>query len=117
MLINRITRPEEQLTQVVFILDYVQLFFGSDIFTFYNDPIITEGRNSKHRDTPGFCDKLVSFIGLFITEMSVAENGSLTLFLDNKFSIFVPTENLNTEGPEAWQFSEAKGQIWVQANV
>ena len=117
MLINRISRPEEPLTQVVFILDYVQLFFGEDIFTFYNDPIITDGCRSKHRDTVGLCDKLVSLIGSFIIEISVAENGSLTLFLNNKFSIFVPTESSNTSGPEAWQFYEAKGQIWVQANV
>jgi|SRR5690606_10348054 len=117
MLRNRIHPPKEPLSQVVFILDYVQLFFGENVFTFYNDPIITENHHSKHRDTPGFCDKIVNLIGLCISQISVAESGALTLCFSQNLSIFVPTENSNTEGPEAWQFSEANGQIWVQANV
>lgn len=104
--------PEAPLTQVVFVHDYIQLVFQDDCFSIYNTAELKQDGNSLLRGQFGFCDALVSLIGLPLT--SVSSQPLLSLRFQGGAE-FIVTEAFS--GPEAWQYSSPSSQTVVAQNA
>ncbi len=104
--------PAEPLSQVVFIHDYIQLVFQEACFTIYNSVELWLGETPVLQGRPGFCDTLVSLIGLSIISVSVRPVLSLTF---QSGVTLVVTEACN--GPEAWQYNSPGYPIVVEQNA
>ena len=107
-------QPDEQLTSVVFIFDYMQLVFGEATLSLYLPPVFTTGDRMLSVDDEGFCDGVVALIGQS-ARMSCSDAGLELRFSDGK-ALSVPSGDAQSPHPEAWQFGRSDGLIVVQPN-
>ena len=100
------------LSQVVFVHDYIHLVFQDACFSIYNTAELKQDGHLLLQGQFGFCDALVSLIGLPLT--SVSSQPLLSLRLQGGAE-FVVTEACS--GPEAWQYSSPSSQTVVVQNA
>lgn len=104
--------PVAPLSQVVFVHDYIHLVFQDACFSIYNTAELKQDGNLLLQGQFGFCDALVSLIGLSLT--SVSSQPLLSLRFQGGAE-FVVTEACS--GPEAWQYSSPSSQTVVVQNA
>ncbi len=107
-------RPIEPISQVVFIHDYFQLVFQDETFSIYNHVELKIGDRHVHGGQAGFCDELVSLIGQRATEVTRPEGFALSVHFESGVQLLVSDYGL---GPEAFQFNNVAGHLFVEQNV
>ena len=74
--------PTEQLSQMVFVHDYIQLVFQDERFSIYNRASITLNDTALKQRETGFADALVSLIGQRVVSVREATEPMLTLVFE-----------------------------------
>jgi hypothetical protein len=107
-------QPQDLLSEVVFVHDYVQLVFQDCGFTLYNPLIYRDKGVTLTQGDAGFCDALVKLIGSSAT----VETAPLQLVIRfcNGASVHVATSDNSIHGPEAWTFSRLGHPLVVEQN-
>jgi hypothetical protein len=110
--------PTEPLTQVVFVHDYVQLVFDTDILSIYNPMTfhVSQGERLAQGQI-GFADALVGLIGAKALSVHTSQDQCLALQFESKGKLAVRRATDDSARPEAFQFSSGAGDIVVQQNV
>ncbi len=93
--------PIDELEQVVFVHDYIQLVFGDVRISFYGATSVRSRHAFYEREKPGFCDALVKLIGQKATALDAAADCRLTIGFASGETVVV----LPTVGPEAWGYA------------
>ena len=96
----------EPLSQVWFVLDYVQVRFGECVLTVKN--VMEVEPELGHRLREGqrrFCDALVGLIGSRIMSFELIAGEAFTLRLDRNRAISVLLSRDAVRGPEAFEVS------------
>ena len=107
-------QPQDPLSQVVFVHDYLQLVFQDCAFTLYNCATYTKGTTALRQGQIGFCDALVSLIDQ--DARTEVRSESLVLHFTSGAVVSVPTSGPNARGPEAWQFNRLGAPPVVEQN-
>jgi hypothetical protein len=94
----------DELSQVVFIYDYLQLVFQRVHFTLLTPPTLTSGGRTYRYGESGFCDELVGLISSRATAAEHNDQDDLTITFATGASISVATTDPRATGPEAWQY-------------
>jgi hypothetical protein len=108
-------QPEDPLSQVVFVHDYLQLVFQECAFTIYSKAMYTLGVIAIRQGELGFCDALVSLIEQ-TTQVDFAGN-TLSLRFTSGAVVSVESSGAASRGPEAWQFGWFGGPLVVEQNA
>lgn len=108
-------QPEDSLSQVVFVHDYLQLVFQECSFTIYNQATYTQGAIAIRQGGAGFCDALVSLIQQKV-QVDFAGN-TLSLRFNSGAVVSVESSGAASRGPEAWQFGWFGGPLVVEQNA
>ena len=108
-------QPEDPLSQVVFVHDYLQLVFQDCAFTIYNTASYSADSGELRQGQPGFCDAIVSLIDQ--TAQVVALTSSLLLHFSGGAVVSVHVSDSDSCGPEAWQFNRLGGPTVVEQNA
>jgi len=111
-------KPTEPLTQVVFVHDYVQLVFDTEILSVYN-PMSFRGSQGEglEQGQIGFADALVGLIGAKASSVNTSQAECLALQFENNGRLAVRRGTDEVPGPEAFQFSSVAGHVVVQQNI
>jgi hypothetical protein len=110
--------PTEPLTQVVFVHDYVQLVFDTDILSVYN-PMTFRGSQGAalEQGQIGFADALLGLIGAKASSVETSQVECLALQFESKGRLAVRRATDESARPEAFQFNSEAGRVVVQQNV
>ncbi len=110
-------KPHAPLTQVVFVHDYFQLVFDTQVLGVYNPAKLTVGARAFELGRPGFADALVSLLGSRVVQAkSLSESGLLLTFEGGAiFEVLSPPSEQGIL--EAYSFTEANGRIVVAHNA
>ena len=108
-------QPEDALSQVVFVHDYLQLVFQGCGFSLYNVVTYCQGATTIRQGRPGFSDALVSLIDQ--TASVETQPGALLLRFSGGAILSFPTAGPDVRGPEAWQFNRLGGPTVVEKNA
>lgn len=109
-------QSRDPLSQVVFIFDYLQIYFQDAVFTIYNLATYAHGSVTIRQGEPGFCDSLVALIGQTARVQVHPEMGLIIRFHGGA-SITVSSSDPNACGPEAWNFCRSNGPLIVNHNT
>jgi hypothetical protein len=104
--------PAAELTQVVFVHDYLQLVFDGERFSVYNRAALKVSGQILPQGAPGFADALVRLIGR--RALDAQTEPSLVLQFEGGVSFAVESSGV---GPEAWQYDGNGGEIVVAQNA
>ena len=105
--------PSDGLTQVRFVHDCIQLVFQDVCFNLNNKVRIENDTDVFIQGEPGFCDALVSFLGLRPVEVA---REPLTFDFGMGVRIIVQNDQASVSGPEAWTAHFSSGEIVVEQN-
>ncbi len=95
--------PVDELEQVVFIHDYLQLVFGDVRISLYGATSVCGHRGSYGHEEFGFCDALVKLIGQHAIALSAEANHRLTIeFASGETVVVLPTADT-----EAWEYASS----------
>jgi hypothetical protein len=102
------------LSQVWFVLDYLQLQFGDCHHATILNPPIFRFPNSTEltRKENGFCDALVSNIGQSLTDANLVDGVALTFYFENGTQLIVPILKGSANNPEAAEIGS-----WIVFNT
>jgi hypothetical protein len=109
-------KPSEPLSQVVFIHDYLQLWFQDERFNVYNLAEIEHGGAKLAQGQLGYCDSLVALIGQRVVGVSKSDSHMLVLSFEGgaRFSVRGDAEAIH--GPEAFEFNGEGQYLVVEPN-
>lgn len=107
--------PPEPLSEVAFVLDYIQLAFQNEGFNFYNDIEVRRGTDRFVKGLPGFCDVLVGLMGLRVHQAVACESQLRMAFDDGTILRTLPLASTQS-WPEAWQFNSPGRPVVVGRN-
>jgi hypothetical protein len=107
--------PPQPLSKVVFVHDYLQLVFGSDVFTLYNRVQLKIGSALMVQGETGFCDELVRLISQKVLETH--DRHALTMAFENGAELSVLNGETDVSGPEAFQYDGPDNLIIVEQNA
>lgn len=96
--------PQEPLSQVIFIHDYLQLVFQDEVFSIYNVSKLVNDGTELTQGTPGFCDAMVNLIEQHVVGVSSTTEYPLSLMFNNGSQFVVLGGDLGSRGPEAFQY-------------
>jgi hypothetical protein len=105
----------EKLSAVTFVMDYSQVDFDGNRFTFYIWPVATiERREYKFKDQL-YRDKLCSLITRVVVKASFVDNEELTILFDNsdKLSLSLDHSNPDIVAPEIAMFTDTNKNWYV----
>jgi hypothetical protein len=103
---------DEDLSSVVFVMDYAQFGFNGASLTSFVWPIVHHGEKALSEAEPGYRDALCRLIGL--TVLDVAEDAeSLTLDFGKGVSLSISLRPEDAVGPENATFISETGLLWV----
>jgi hypothetical protein len=105
----------EKLSSVTFVMDYLQIDFDGNRFTFYIWPvIIVEGINYNFGDAL-YRDKLCSLISKIISEVTLIDNEKMIIKFDdsNKLHLSLDPNNPEIIIPEIAHFTDVNGKWYV----
>jgi hypothetical protein len=106
--------PRAPLSQVVFVHDYVQLYFQDDILTIYNDISLQQSNAPFRTGAPGFCDALIRLIGASVVRSSSEPGQPLQLWFGSGDTLVVDT-NPRSGRPDAWMYGPVGGPWSVES--
>jgi len=101
------------LSAVEFVEDYLQLRFDGGCISSYTQPTISWGDESLTWGQPGYRDALCRQIGCRVEHAEVAEGQYLSIAFENGALISISLRDDDYGGPEALQFRNDDGGIWV----
>lgn len=104
--------PQEPLSQVVFVLDYVQLDFHECRYSIFNAFSIHLSERELRRNETGFCDALVSLIGQRLVSATVEDDHLCFVFAQGD----VVRVDASGPSPEAWILHQHNGPMIVEEN-
>jgi hypothetical protein len=107
--------PEQPLSQVVFIHDYVQLIFQNEGFSIFNRSKLTPTSGVLHYGEREFADALVRLIGHRVVACSMGEGLTLTFEGGEVFSVLADEEDVR--GPEAFSYARDGVTLVVEQNA
>lgn len=110
-------KPSEPLSQVVFVHDYFQLVFQEERFNIYNLADLESGGAKVTQDQPGFCDALVSLIGLRVMAVAHSDAFALKLSFELGAQVIVRCDDAAINGPEAFEYSGNNQLLVVVQNT
>ena len=87
----------EKLSSVTFVMDYVQLDFDGNGFTFYIWPRVTNEITEYRFGDQFYRDKLCSLITKIVTSVSAVENQEMTIFFDNGNKLSLSLDSTNPD--------------------
>lgn len=100
------------LSSVEFVQDYVQLRFDGPCLTAYTHPIVNLGRECLVWGVSGYSDRLCEQIGS--TVIAAGANGTeVSVGFESGAVISVSLLDEDYIGPEAIQFTNEEGSIWI----
>jgi hypothetical protein len=105
----------EKLSSVTFVMDYVQLDFDGNRFTFNVWPAITlKGKEYKFGE-PSYRDSLCSLIGQVVKKPVGEENQHITITFENgdKLTISLDPQNPELVTPEIGDFIDTNENWYV----
>ena len=108
-------QPNEPLSQIVFVHDYMQLIFQDCSFTLWNVVSLTGAAGSLRQGAPGFCDAVVGLVGQ--TAQVVVSDTQLAFHFNAGSTLAVPTSGKDARGPEAWMLRRLGGPTVVEQNA
>ena len=107
--------PSKPVTQVVFVHDYVQLFFETEILSIYGRMRFRGLQGDEfEQGQVGFADALAGLIGAKASSVNTSQAECLALQFEEKGRLAVTHDST---GPEAFQFETESGLIVVQQNI
>lgn len=106
--------PQDELSAVSFVHDYIQLVFQDWGFSFYNEVSIDVGTATVHRKDAGFCDLLVGLIGQTAIGTGPNKEVALVLTFESGTRVLVHLADENCDWPEAWQLTNPTAIIVEQ---
>jgi hypothetical protein len=92
------------LSDVTFVMDYVQLGFHGSAFTLYVWPEVSTGTSSYKYQQPGYRDALCEQIGKVVTEVSPLTGEDIFIRFQNDVSFRMSLRDEEYVGPELIQF-------------
>jgi hypothetical protein len=104
--------PAAELSQIVFVHDYLQMVFDSERFSIYNRAALRVSGQILAQGSPGFADALVRLIGR--RALDAQTEPSLVFQFEGGVSLTVESAGV---GPEAWQYNGNGGEIVVAQNA
>ncbi|MVN23468.1 hypothetical protein [Mucilaginibacter arboris] len=88
---------EEKLSSVTFVMDYLQVDFDGNGFTFYIWPVVTvENIEYKFGDSY-YRDKLCSLIAQIVKSVSYVDNKEIVIHFDNENKLFLSLDPNNPD--------------------
>ena len=100
------------LSSVEFVQDYLQLRFDGPCLTAYTRPRIDNADGRLLWGTPRFRDRLCELIGATVTD-AWANEAEVSVSFDSGTVISISMKNEDYTGPEAVQFANEDGSVWV----
>jgi hypothetical protein len=103
------------LSSVEFVRDYIQIRFDGPCLTAITDPFILVENKRYSRSDVGFCDMLLSFIGLQVEKAFVEENELIYIQFSGSRSINVslkPEDYIVVEAA-IFDLNDRSGESWV----
>jgi hypothetical protein len=98
----------EHLSDVIFVMDYLQLGFSGSTITVYSRPIVETGGSRYRFPLAGSRDALCSFIGHTLRRISIEEGESIVLTFDSGV-IEIPLDSASRVNGDAVEFWAKKG--------
>ena len=108
--------PEDPLSEVAFVHDYVQVAFQDARFSLYNTLRLILGPIAFTQGEVEFPGHLVGLIGHRVLSASSSENAFLQLHFEGGAELQVLRAGRFRRGPEAYQFNGLQGLIVVEQN-
>jgi hypothetical protein len=103
----------EQLSSVVFVMDYVQLCFASRCLTVYcNAHQVTKAHVSISWGNPGYRDALCGLIAHKVKKTNVLSDESISFNFDDESVWSMSLRKEDYRGPEAFQFTDPQSKLW-----
>jgi hypothetical protein len=104
----------EKLSSVIFVMDYLQIDFDGNRFTFNIWPEITVDRIDYRFGDQFYRDKLCSLIAKIVSETILIENDKMEIKFDdsNKLYLSLDPTNLEITTPEIVDFVDTNGR-WI----
>jgi hypothetical protein len=105
----------EKLSSVVFVMDYLQLDFDGNRFTFNIWPIVTvDNKQYKYGDS-NYRDKLCLLIAKNVTRVTLQENKELVIEFGAKDQIILSLDPNNPEiiTPEIATFNDTDNNLYI----
>lgn len=109
--------PDEPLSQVVFVHDYLQLVFEDESYSIYNVAKLAGNGTEWLQGEKGFCDALVNLIGRRVKSAVSSTEYPIVLNFEGGVQLQVLSGPLGARGPEAFQFIDKNSQILVEQNA
>lgn len=100
----------EQLSEVAFVQDYIQLHFDGPILTCFNWPKIKNQNGEFAKVSLGYMDELCYQIGKIVLKIDFSETQFLQINFKDDSSIFLSLDKNAYNGPEILMFSNGPGQ-------
>jgi hypothetical protein len=105
----------EELSSIEFVRDYIQFRFDGPCLTVITDPYVIIGHKQYSRTDTGFCDILLSFIGVKVEETSLKESEIIKIHFSvgRSINISLRPEDLQGRSAEAVNFNDGLGGLWI----
>jgi hypothetical protein len=102
----------EPLSDITFVMDYLQIGFSGSVLTIYSRPIAKTAREEYRFPEAGSRDALCSFIGHVLTQVVSKPNDRIILFFDNG-TIEILLDAANRVNGDAAEFWPSKGKAMI----
>lgn len=111
---NPFSRIEgEFLSEVAFVMDYIQLGFSGPYLTAYTYPVVKIGTDLYAWGDAGYRDALCTFITKTVTKTNLIENEEIQLEFNDLGGISISLRPDDRLGAESATFSLGKTELWV----
>jgi hypothetical protein len=96
----------EELKSVAFVEDFLELRFGTPLFTLYDWPHVLLTDFSVAFGEPEYRNALCSLIGEMVSTASLEEDNALTIEFGNGVVLGLSLREEDVDGPESGSYSE-----------
>lgn len=110
-------KPREPLTQVVFVHDYFQLVFDTQVLGIYNPATVSVDGRAIEFGRPGFADALVKLLGSRVVQAKTDSESGLLLTFESNATLEILGSPSEGGILEAYSFTESNGPIVVAHNA
>ena len=104
----------EKLSSVTFVMDYMQVDFDGNRFTFYIYPTVTIENINYNFGSPFYRDKLCLLITKIVQNVKIVDNEKLTIEFNDSSKLNLSLDSNNPDIiVEIGTFTDTKGQLYV----
>jgi len=102
------------LTSAEFVHDYFQLRFPDEYLLAYNHAVLKHANHKTSLTDPTtFFQELSTCVGRLVVQTQALEGEHVTIAFDNSSSLQISLRDEDYRSPEAIQFRDASGLLWV----